>query len=386
MAKDKRTTSTSDVDSPSTVVYHRGMTTTYSIYKRAGRGNYICSFINPITGRRTNRSTGTGIKAEAYAKAQDIVRHAFDPPELEPDAPVLPLAPLVSKYSEYQRTHRGAKDASVTRSATVINSLLEWTGFDQVEQLKDHIRINEFFTYLLSKHSRNTVHQRMSHIKAWLRWLQDSDRLDVDVVKRLQAINVREKDMQERGPYTKDELDSLFNYLDDGGQYIYGMDAADRSMIFKLAAYTGLRRSEIFSLVVKDFQPGEQPSINVRANTTKNAKAAKQPVPKAILDQLVQWCDGLDPDEPMFKPTHRWKISDALNADLEQLNIPKQDSQGRNRDFHAFRVTYITRLIERKVDIKTVQQLARHANPLLTLKAYAKVQQDGLSSAADLLD
>lgn len=385
MAKDKRTTSTS-LDSDRTVVYHKGMTTSISIYKRAGRGNYICSFVNPVTGRRTNRSTGTGNKAEAYAKAQDIVRASHEPPPIPEDAPVLALSPLVEEYSKYQRTSRDAKETSIITSTRYIKAMLAWTGFTQVEELKDHIRINEFFAHLLTKYKRNTVHQRLTHIKAWLRWLQDTDRLDTDVVKRLHQIKVKEEDQGERGPYTKLEMDKLFAFLEGPAQRIYGMDPHERAILYKVAAYTGLRKSELFGLEVRDFHNEERPYINARANTTKNAKSAKQPVPKAILDDLVQWCDGKDPSELMFNNTWKWYVSQGLNADLEACNIPKQDSQGRNRDFHAFRVTYISRLIEQKVDIKTVQQLARHANPLLTLKAYAKVQQDGMNSAADLLD
>ena len=266
-----------------------------------------------------------------------------------------------------------------------LTAMLEWTGFTQVENLKDHIKLNEFFAHLLTKYKRNTVKQRQTHIKAFLRWLQDTDRLDTDVVRRLHPIKVKEEDLEERGPYTKEEMDKLFTHLETA-QRIYGMDGHERRILYKIAAYTGLRRSELFGLEVRDFHPGDRPYINARANTTKNAKSAKQPVPKALLDELTQWCEGRDPSEPMFRYTWKYYASDGLNADLEACDIPKVDSQGRHRDFHAFRVTYISRLIEKKVDIKTVQQLARHANPLLTLKAYAKVQQDGMNSAADLLD
>ncbi len=290
MAKDKRTTSTSDVDSDRTVVYHDGMTTSISIYKRAGRGNYLCSFINPATGRRTNRSTGTGIKAEAYAKAQDIVRASHEPEPIPEAAPVLALSPLVEAYTKYQRTHRDAKETSISTSTRYINAMLGWTGFTQVEQLKDHIRLNEFFAHLLTKYKRNTVHQRLTHIKAWLRWLQETDRLDIDVVKRLHPIKVKEEDQGERGPYTKAEMDKLFTYLDGPAQRIYGMDPAERAIMYKVAAYTGLRKSELFGLKVQDFHQVERPFINARANTTKNAKSAKQPVPRP---SSMTWSSGV---------------------------------------------------------------------------------------------
>ena len=52
-------------------------------------------------------------------------------------------------------------------------------------------------------------------------------------------------------------------------------------------------------------------------------------------------------------------------------------------DFHALRVHFISRVVEAGANVKEAMELARHSDPKLTLKTYAKV---GLHSLAGVLD
>ncbi len=52
-------------------------------------------------------------------------------------------------------------------------------------------------------------------------------------------------------------------------------------------------------------------------------------------------------------------------------------------DFHALRATYVTLLIESGASIKTVQVLARHSTPSLTIGIYAKSQKDAQVEALE---
>jgi integrase len=49
------------------------------------------------------------------------------------------------------------------------------------------------------------------------------------------------------------------------------------------------------------------------------------------------------------------------------------------------RVAYSTHLVESGADVKTVQELARHSDPRITLAVYAKARKERLANAAELV-
>ena len=61
------------------------------------------------------------------------------------------------------------------------------------------------------------------------------------------------------------------------------------------------------------------------------------------------------------------------------------DVAGRVADFHALRVYFITRLVETGATLKEAMELARHSDPKLTLKTYARVGMHNLGRVLDRL-
>ena len=71
-----------------------------------------------------------------------------------------------------------------------------------------------------------------------------------------------------------------------------------------------------------------------------------------------------------------WEASDFLKY---------KDRQGHRADFHALRVAYVTMLSNSGVDAKSLQQLARHSTPMLTLNRYARPSAAQVASQVDVL-
>jgi hypothetical protein len=74
-----------------------------------------------------------------------------------------------------------------------------------------------------------------------------------------------------------------------------------------------------------------------------------------------------------------------IRADLRAAGIPYEDSTGRVADFHALRHTFITRLARFSVNVKVVQDLARHSTPTLTLERYTHLEVLDRRRALDAL-
>ena len=70
--------------------------------------------------------------------------------------------------------------------------------------------------------------------------------------------------------------------------------------------------------------------------------------------------------------------------DLDAADILKWADDGKV-DFHACRVAYITLLFEGGADVKTVQTLARHCDPRITMNVYARSRRETLAKATEAL-
>jgi hypothetical protein len=59
--------------------------------------------------------------------------------------------------------------------------------------------------------------------------------------------------------------------------------------------------------------------------------------------------------------------------------------EGRRLDFHSLRMTYVTLLSAGNVDVKTLQELARHSTPVVTMNTYNQRTRQQLAGPVDQL-
>ncbi len=71
--------------------------------------------------------------------------------------------------------------------------------------------------------------------------------------------------------------------------------------------------------------------------------------------------------------------------DLKDAGIAYRDDTGRVADFHSLRVTFCTLLAAAGVPVKTLQTLARHSSPVLTLNTYTRTAHGSLADAVQRL-
>jgi hypothetical protein len=65
----------------------------------------------------------------------------------------------------------------------------------------------------------------------------------------------------------------------------------------------------------------------------------------------------------------------VIRADFKTAGIPLVDERGHRVDFHALRMTYITRLQRAGVSPREAMELARHSDMRLTMKTYTDAAQ-----------
>ena len=103
------------------------------------------------------------------------------------------------------------------------------------------------------------------------------------------------------------------------------------------------------------------------------------PIPFRIHDELVQLLSqnplktenrfvfySIKPDKPMDQR----EFTEALYSALEKIGITETQRKERGLDFHAWRHTFNSLLIDRRIPLQAVQSVTGHLTPEMTQRYY----------------
>jgi site-specific recombinase XerD len=159
----------------------------------------------------------------------------------------------------------------------------------------------------------------------------------------------------------------------------------EKAMVM-LAGSTGLRRSELVALTWRNVDPLLM-QVNVlrscvrgRFGDTKT-EASRKPVPlhKAVIECLYEWRETspFNGDDDFLFPSARLKGKQPVTPDmiLKKIIRPALVRAGitdKAIGWHSFRHSLATNLRAAGADLKTAQELLRHANSRITLDIYTR--------------
>lgn len=163
------------------------------------------------------------------------------------------------------------------------------------------------------------------------------------------------------------------------------LELRERTMVL-LAGSTGLRRSEMFALRWRDvnFTTLE---VQVHCAVVRNrfgkvkTPASKKPVPllTSVADELKQWRtqSSYRADDDFLFPSVRLNGEKPVSPDtvLKKIIRPALKAAnitGKVIGWHSFRHSLATNLRTLGVDVKTAQELLRHANSRITMDIYTR--------------
>jgi integrase len=198
-------------------------------------------------------------------------------------------------------------------------------------------------------------------------------------------------------------LDRARLKLADNPAFVFELERRgwERSLVYKLAVLTGLRRGEIESLTVGHLHlDTSTPFVRMESKDTKNREAVDVPLRGDLAGDLRQWVDSLrnpirrdvvsmqspvdlSPMVRLFNVPQQ--LVKNLDRDLKAAGIPKQDERGRTIDVHAMRHTFGTLLSTSGVAPRTAQQAMRHSRIDLTMNVYTDPRLLDVAGAVDAL-
>jgi integrase len=309
-------------------------------------------------------------------------------------------APIQDHVADYA-THLANKGVSPKHQSETLRRLkavLNDAGFRTLGDLNPEA-VERFLARLADRgagsRTRNTY---LSSIKAFSRWCLKTRRLGEDALACLSPASGKVR--RQRRALTDGELTRLLQVARERplleamtirtgklrGQAVGRIQPKvrerlerlgwERSLMYKMMVWTGLRRGELEALAVRDLTlTGPRPCLTLPGSVTKNREVASLPLRGDLVSDLVEWLQatGKTGTDLVFRvPVELVKI---LKRDLALAGIPYRDEHGRTIDVHALRHTTATSLSKAKVSPRIAQRFMRHSDIKLTMQTYTDHRQ-----------
>ena len=272
-----------------------------------------------------------------------------------------------------QQTERAILKVLDSAGALVIGDLSR----DRLESTLARIR--------LDGKSARTYNYYLGSLRGFFRWLVRMDRADHNPLDHLSRINEETDRRRERRAVSTEQLESLLRAAHGGIPY-RDLSGPDRAILYRLAASTGLRCSELASLTPASFDlPRKPPVVMLAATASKRRRQDTLPLRNDLAMLLKHWLGNKPSNQRVFPGTWNLRAADMLRGDLKVAKIPYKDQNGRVFDFHSTRVQFVTALARSKVHPKIAQQLARHSDINLTMRVYTQLDLEDLGTAVEQL-
>jgi integrase len=159
----------------------------------------------------------------------------------------------------------------------------------------------------------------------------------------------------------------------------------ERLAPYVVSASTGLRRSEMKRLLVKDLDldPTEgAPNAHVRPTTAKNGKEAWVPLHPEAVVHLRALIAGQPPDAPVFKTLPN---AARFNRDIEEVAGIKRETRAGRLTFTSLRKALVRGLDEADVSEGLIVKVMRHSDGRLVRGAYNQYELEAKAAAIEKL-
>lgn len=225
--------------------------------------------------------------------------------------------------------------------------------------------------------SAQTRNHYTAHVRQFTRWLTRKSRLRKDPLLALEKINVEADRRHDRRCPTDAEIAALLAEVDRPDAPVRrGMSGPQRALGYRVSMATGFRAGELRRLTRESFDLASG-TVKCRAAYSKNKKVAVQHLPPWLVAELEVWFAG---GGRLWDALTQQFPGRVLKADLAAAGVAwmvEVDGIPLFFDFHAPRVWYISWAASLPgISPKTLMEMARHSDPRLTLRVYAKAKDE----------
>lgn len=306
----------------------------------------------------------------------------------------VPLSGIVAAYLDDLGVRTG--ESHVTRSRFALDRLVRELGDPDAATLTAAPVIAYRAARLKDGLARATVNKELITLQAALSWAQEVGMIQVNPIRSIRALPVREADLtRAKRALTDEEVE----------RFLAAARACDtertrrgiRQFPLWLALLdTGARRGETLALRWCDVDL-EGALVTFRAGTTKSGAARVVPIDAILVDELARLQReqvkflGEDPGEesPVFLSPEGapWTPNTLSNVERyfhrlrERARIAHRNKRGQTVTIHALRHTFGTALARSGARPEVVAKLMGHSDTKVTLAYYVHVEEDDMRAA-----
>jgi integrase len=281
---------------------------------------------------------------------------------------------VAEEFIEWSKSHHRDHRHNVSR---LKNHLLPYLGERKLGDITT-ATVEKLRSALLSQElERQTVKRVVSLLSSVYEFARKSDSMLVNPTRNLSRLKVQEKEMQ---VFTRDETERLL---------LLGASNSRDRVLVGLALFAGLRASEALGLTWEHVDL-ERNEITIGQNAkegdledmTKSYKARVVPINLSLKAILLEHREstrktGLllsnDGEKPYYQVQHMFnRIKERAGLDT-------------GATYHGLRHTFATRVVEKGIDLPTLQQWMGHADITVTMR-YVHTNNDHMKRMAALLD
>jgi integrase len=403
-----------------------------SLFKRRNSRFWLAAWTDPATGERAERSTRTTEKRLAEKLARAWEDRAIEVANGLVDTRAESLAahearPLDRHLDDFLvfLNDKGTEWKQIDLLQSRITKVLEHIGAERLSDVTASAVLSAISEFrrpdVLTPRglSAQTATHYVRAMKEFSRWLFRHKRIADDPLVCLTTFNAEADRRRVRRDLSPEELARLITAAESApvvtvikpvrkdGERIetqVRMRLPDRAWAYRIAAATGFRASEISTLTPESFDlEADPPTATVEAGYSKRRRRDVQPLPRSLIAPLRAWLAHKAAGAAVC-PLPTGKAALVLAADLAaaratwlgEARSPKEraerersdflrytDSAGHTADFHSLRGHYISRVVESGANLKEAMELARHSDPKLTMRTYARVRLHDLSAVVD---
>ena len=181
----------------------------------------------------------------------------------------------------------------------------------------------------------------------------------------LKVDRVKTDEKRKRVLYDEEDLELIFSHIKNIPQ--------SKSLVIKIALYSGMRLNEIVSLTKKDIRRDEKTATMYFDINTENGKRVKNPssirkvpIHPTILDEVLEYISKLAISEELFDITSdnysRW-----YRTKFNRLLITKD----KRKVFHSYRRNAVTSMLNNDISMEHIAGVVGHTQELAMTHEYA---------------
>lgn len=227
--------------------------------------------------------------------------------------------------------------------------------------------------------SLRTRNHYAAAIKQFCRWLVDNGHAKRNPVASLKPAKHDADKRYVRRSLTQEEWGRLVKATVNSNERFRGLTGTDRLALYMVVLSTGWRAGGLTQLRTRDFR--NDGLVIMEARYSKNRREQRKFLPPPVHSMMAAYLVRREDNELVWPGTWAQDAAEMLRIDLLAAGIKPKTEEGI-MDFHAFRNTSITWLLEAGTPIYLVQKHADHASPAQTMR-YARPKRETLDDAVE---